>query len=129
VYFFQVRPPKALAAFRFPLDPIRVRLGVLARRKAQRRALTLGALAHDVFDDWRRHMELQTEETRGEIGFEPGASHEEFMANMLAHLREAAARLENPPPFRPTPSDRRIWLSMMAAVGLASRSACSRHCS
>jgi hypothetical protein len=58
VFFFQVRPPKALAAFRIQLDPIRVRLGVLARREAQRRALTLGALAHDAFDAWRRHMEM-----------------------------------------------------------------------
>jgi len=40
-----------------------MRLGVLPRRRAQRRALTLGALAHDVFEAWRRHMEMQTEET------------------------------------------------------------------
>lgn len=118
VYFFQVRPPKVLAAFQLQLDPIRVRLGVLTRREAQRRAQTLGALAHDLFHHWRLYMEAQTEETGGEIGFEPGASHEEFMANMLAHLREAAARLENAPPSRPTPSDRRTQAAFQEILSI-----------
>lgn len=60
VHYFQVRPPKGLVACQGVLPPMRVRLGVLPRRDAQRRALTLGALAHDVFDAWRRHMEVQT---------------------------------------------------------------------
>ena len=61
-------------------------------------------------------MELQTEETRGEIGFEPGATPEEFLDNMLAHLREAAARLENPPPDRAPPPVLRWRAAFQEAV-------------
>jgi len=34
----------------------------------------------------------------GELGFPPGESHEEFLANLLAFLRNAAALIDGPPP-------------------------------
>ncbi len=104
VYFFQIRLPDGLVPCRVRASPVRVRLGRLARRQAQRQAARLGFMAQAAFERWRRHMDVQDEETRGEIGFEPGASHEEFLANMLAHLREAAVRLQNPAPDHTTPA-------------------------
>lgn len=45
MYFFQIRPPRDLAGEGIPVAPIRVRLGVLAKREAHRRAVWLGTLA------------------------------------------------------------------------------------
>ena len=42
-------------------------------------------------------MEMQAEETRGEIGFPLGATPEESVANMLTYLKEAAAKLQAAP--------------------------------
>jgi hypothetical protein len=75
-----------------------VRLGRLARRQAQRQAARLGFMAQATFERWRRHMDMQDEETRGEVGFPLGATPEESIANMLTYFKEMASRLQNPAP-------------------------------
>ena len=43
-------------------------------------------------------MDMQDEETRGEVGFPLGATPEESIANMLTYFKEMASRLQNPAP-------------------------------
>lgn len=99
-YFFQIRPPRELAPGCGPCAPIRVRLGVLPKREAQRRAAWLGTLAQAGFGEWRRHLEglAYSEFPHSDVGFPKGDSPEEFLANMMTFLQEAAARFENPAP-------------------------------
>ena len=106
-YFFQIRPPASLAPCGASCPPIRVRLGVLPKRDARRRAAWLGTLAQSAFEHWRRGVEgLEYGEfPHSDVGFPKGDSPEEFLANMMTFLKEAAARLENPAPppvFSPT---------------------------
>ncbi len=98
--FFQIRPPRELALGGGPCAPIRVRLGVLPKREAQRRAAWLGTLAQAGFGEWRRHLEgyAYSEFPPSDVGFPKGDSPEEFLANMMTYLKEAAAKLENPAP-------------------------------
>jgi len=99
-YFFQIRPPAGLAPCGASCPPIRVRLGVLPKRDARRRAAWLGTLAQSAFEHWRRRVEgLEYGEfPHGDVGFPTGDRPEEFLANMMTFLKEAAARLENPAP-------------------------------
>jgi integrase len=78
-----------------------VRLGVLPRREAQRRASWLGALAQTGFSQWRCGVNIHTGEEVpcSDVGFPKGDSPEEFLANMLAFLEAAAAKIANPPPW------------------------------
>lgn len=98
-YFFQIRPPQ-LAPGSGPCAPIRVRLGVLPRREAQRRAAWLGTLAQAGFGEWRRHLEgyAYGEFPQSDVGFPKGESPEDFLDNMMTFLKEAAAKLDNPAP-------------------------------
>ena len=98
-YFFQIRPPQ-LAPGSGPCAPIRVRLGVLPRREAQRRAAWLGTLAQAGFGEWRRHLEgfAYGEFPQSDVGFPKGDSPEEFLDNMMTFLKQAAAKLDNPAP-------------------------------
>lgn len=100
-YFFQIRPPSNLAARLPSCAPIRVRLGVLPHREAQRRASWLGALAQTGFSQWRGGVNTHTgiEIPSSDVGFPKGSSPEEFLANMLAFLEAAAAKIANPPPW------------------------------
>lgn len=98
-YFFQIRPPSNLAARLPSCAPIRVRLGVLPHREAQRRASWLGALAQTAFSQWRGGVNTHTEIPCSDVGFPKGDSPEEFLANMLAFLETAAAKIANPPPW------------------------------
>lgn len=100
-YFFQIRPPSNLAASLPSCAPIRVRLGVLPHREAQRRASWLGALAQTGFSQWRGGVNTHTgqEIPCSDVGFPKGDSPEEFLANMLAFLESAAAKIANPPPW------------------------------
>lgn len=93
-------PPSNLAAGLPSCAPIRVRLGVLPHREAQRRASWLGALAQTGFSQWRGGVNTHTgtEIPSSDVGFLKGDSPEEFLANMLAFL-EAAAKIANPPPW------------------------------
>jgi hypothetical protein len=77
-----------------------VRLGVLPKRDARRRAAWLGTLAQSAFEHWRRGVEgLEYGEfPHSDVGFPKGDSPAEFLANMMTFLKEAAARLENPAP-------------------------------
>ncbi len=99
-YFFQIRPPRELAPGSGPCAPIRVRLGVLPKREAQRRAAWLGTLAQAGFGEWRRHLEgyAYSEFPHSDVGFPKGDNPEEFLANMMTFLKGAAAKLENPAP-------------------------------
>lgn len=98
--FFQIRPPRELALGGGPCAPIRVRLGVLPKREALRRAAWLGTLAQAGFGEWRRHLEghAYSEFPPSNVGFPKGDSPEEFLANMMTFLKEAVAKLENPAP-------------------------------
>lgn len=100
-YFFQIRPPSNLAARLPSCAPIRVRLGVLPHREAQRRASWLGALAQTGFSQWRGRLstDIGGEIPCSDVGFPKGNSPEEFLANMLAFLEAAAAKIANPPPW------------------------------
>jgi hypothetical protein len=100
-YFFQIRPPSNLAVGLPSCAPIRVRLGVLPHREAQRRASWLGALARTGFSQWRCGVNIQAREEFpcSNVGFPKGDSPEEFLANMLAFLETAAAKIANPPPW------------------------------
>jgi hypothetical protein len=100
-YFFQIRPPRDLAASGHPCAPIRVRLGVLPKREAQRRAAWLGTLAQAAFGKWRGHLEgdAYSEFPHSDVGFPKEDSPEDFLANMEAFLKEGAARLEGPSPL------------------------------
>jgi hypothetical protein len=100
-YFFQIRPPSNLAAGLPSCAPIRVRLGVLPHREAQRRASWLGALAQTGFSQWRGGVNTHTgtESPSSDVGFPKGDNPEEFLANMLAFLETAAAKIANPPPW------------------------------
>ena len=53
VYFFQIRVPDGLVPCRVGMSPVRVRLGRLARRQAQRQAARLGLMAQATFERWR----------------------------------------------------------------------------
>jgi hypothetical protein len=99
-YFFQIRPPRELAPGHGPCAPVRVRLGVLSKREAQRRAAWLGTLAQAGFGEWRRHLEgyAYSEFPHSDVGFPKGDSPEEFMANMMTFLKGAAAKLDSPAP-------------------------------
>jgi hypothetical protein len=106
-YFFQIRPPRELAGCGPLCAPIRVRLGVLPKREAQRRAAWLGTLAQAAFGQWRRHVEgsAYSQFPHSDVGFPKGESPEEFLAKMVAFLEESAAKLESPAPapvFSPT---------------------------
>jgi hypothetical protein len=83
-----------------------VRLGVLPKREAQRRAAWLGTLAQAAFGQRRGHLEggAYSEFPHSDVGFPKGDSPEDFLANMEAFLKEGAARLEapSPPVFSPT---------------------------
>jgi len=100
-YFFQIRPPSSLAAGRLSCAPIRVRLGVLPRREAQRRASWLGALAQARFRHWSYQVDSLADGYTpcSDVGFPKGNSPEEFLANMLTFLEDAAAKIANPPPW------------------------------
>ena len=100
-YFFQIRPPSNLAASLPSCAPIRVRLGVLPHREAQRRASWLGALAQTGFSQWRCGVNIHTgdEIPCSDVGFPKGDGPEEFLANMIAFLETAAAKIANPPPW------------------------------
>jgi hypothetical protein len=100
-YFFQIRPPANLAVGLSSCAPIRVRLGVLPHREAQRRASWLGALAQTGFSQWRSgvNTHIGEEIPCSDVGFPKGNSPEEFLANMLAFLETAAAKIANPPPW------------------------------
>jgi hypothetical protein len=73
---------------------------VLSKREAQRRAAWLGTLAQAGFGEWRRHLEglAYSEFPHSDVGFPKGDSPEEFLANMMTFLQEAAAKFENPAP-------------------------------
>jgi hypothetical protein len=97
---FQIRIPKSLVACR-SLPPLRVRLGVLGRREAQRRAEELAVLARRLFAERRRTMDTNQDTNVGT---------EEWVECLLDHIKWGAARLQDPPP-RPEP---------LQAAGLAS---------
>jgi hypothetical protein len=100
-YFLQIRPPRELAPGSGPCAPIRVRLGVLPKREAQRRTAWLGTLAQAGFGEWRRHLEgfAYSGFPHSDVGFPKGDSPDEFLANMMTFLQKAAARFENPAPL------------------------------
>lgn len=78
-----------------------MRLGVLPHREAQRRASWLGALAQTGFSQWRCGVNTHTGEEFlcSDVGFPKGDNPDEFLANMLAFLETAAAKIANPPPW------------------------------
>jgi hypothetical protein len=63
--------------------------------------LWLGALAQTGFSQWRCGVNIHTGEEIpcSDVGFPKGNSPEEFLANMLAFLETAAAKVANPPPW------------------------------
>jgi hypothetical protein len=71
---------------------------VLPHREAQRRASWLGALAQTGFSQWRCGVNIHAGEEIpcSDVGFPKGDSPEEFLANMLAFLENAAAKIANP---------------------------------
>jgi hypothetical protein len=74
---------------------------VLPKREAQRRAAWLGTLAQAGFGEWRRHLEgfAYSGFPHSDVGFPKGDSPDEFLANMMTFLQEAATRFENPAPL------------------------------
>jgi hypothetical protein len=74
---------------------------VLPHREARRRASWLGALAQTGFSQWRGgvNTHIGEEIPCSDVGFPKGNSPEEFLANMLAFLETAAAKIANPPPW------------------------------
>jgi hypothetical protein len=74
---------------------------VLPHREARRRASWLRALAQTGFSHWRCGVNNHAEEGYpcSDVGFPKGGSPEEFLANMLAFLENAAAKIANPPPW------------------------------
>jgi hypothetical protein len=98
-YFFQIRRPVSLAPCGGAGPPIRVRLGVLPRQEAQRRASWLGAPAQARFKRWRYQAAPQADGDFpcSDVGFPKGNGPEEFLANMLTFLEDAAAKIANPP--------------------------------
>ncbi|MCW5691627.1 MAG: hypothetical protein KIT48_04620 [Pseudolabrys sp.] len=55
----------------------------------------------------------------GEAGFPPGGSPDEFVANLMTFLKEAAAKLQaSPPRERPTPSDLRFRAAFHEAADI-----------
>jgi hypothetical protein len=94
--------------------PLRVRLGRLPRREAQRLALRLHLDAEDAFTQRRRQMQ-QSEQTESEAG---NVGSEEWIAGMHDMLAAGLARLQNPPPFHPTPSDRRTQAALQEILSI-----------
>jgi integrase len=98
-----------------------VRLGVLPKREAQRRAAWLGTLAQAAFGQWRGHLVggAYSEFPHSDVGFPKGDSPEDFLANMEAFLKEGAARLEGPsPPPVFSPSVMRDLAAIQEAVAI-----------
>jgi hypothetical protein len=92
---------------------------VLPKREAQHRAAWLGTLAQAGFGEWRRHLEgiAYSEFPQSDVGFPKGDSPEEFLANMMTFLKEAAAKLENPaPPMLLSPAAMRDLAAIQEAV-------------
>jgi hypothetical protein len=94
-----------------------VRLGVLSKRDARRRAAWLGTLAQAAFGQWRHHVESvgYSEFPRSDVGFPTGDSPEEFLANMVTFLKEGAAKLETPAPAL-SPGAMRDFAAIQEAV-------------
>jgi hypothetical protein len=117
-YFFQIRPPASLDPADGPCPPIRVRLGVLPRWEAQRRAAWLGTMAQASFGQWRRHMQGGGEGVipSSDVGFPKGNGPEEFLANMMTFLKDSAAKLEKSAPPNFSPDDLRIMAAIQEAV-------------
>lgn len=86
--FFQIRVPKALVACR-NVPPLKVRLGVLGRREAQRRAEELAVLARRLFAE--RRVVMESDET-------DNVGSKEWIECILHHLKWGAARLQDPLP-------------------------------
>jgi len=98
VYFFQYRLPKDLEPCLGVRPPVRVRLGKITRREAQRRAALLGMMTQDAFEHWRALVNPGEHDPQGSVGFPLGSTPDESFANMMAYLRDAAAKLDRPPP-------------------------------
>ncbi|MBR0990744.1 hypothetical protein JQ580_08465 [Bradyrhizobium japonicum] len=94
---------------------------MLPKREAHRRAAWLGTLAQAGFGEWRRHLEgyAYSQFPPSEVGFPKGDSPEEFFANMMAFLNEAAAKLERPaPPPVFSPAAMRDLAAIQEAVAI-----------
>lgn len=115
VYFFQIRVPDGLVPCGV-MPPIRVRLGRLPRREAQRLALRLHVDAADAFAQRRWQMRQQNEQAESETG---NVGSEQWIAGMQDMLAAGLARLQNPtPPFHPTPSDRRTQAAFQEILSI-----------
>jgi hypothetical protein len=55
-------------------------------------------MAQGAFEQWRSLMKPAEHDPQGSIGFPLGSTPDESFANMMAFLRDAAAKLDRPPP-------------------------------
>jgi hypothetical protein len=55
-------------------------------------------IAQDAFEQWRPLMRPGEHDPQGSVGFALGSTPDESFANMMAYLRDAAAKLDQPPP-------------------------------
>jgi hypothetical protein len=74
-------------------------LGEITRREAQRRAALLGISAQQAVEQWRALVRPGEHDPQGSVGFPLGSTPDESFANMMAYLRDAAAKLDQPPPL------------------------------
>jgi hypothetical protein len=116
VYFFQYRLPKDLEPCLGMRPPVRVRLGEITRRQAQRRAALLGISAQSAFEHWRPLVNPKEHDPQGNVGFPLGRTPDESFANMMAFLKDVAAKLDRP---APPPSFEPANLRDIAAIGEA----------
>lgn len=116
VYFFQYRLPKDLEPCLGVRPPVRVRLGEITRREAQRRAALLGISAQSAVEHWRPLVNPAEHDPQGSVGFPLGSTPDESFANMMAFLKDVAAKLDRPaPPLSFEPAN----LRDIAAIGEA----------
>jgi hypothetical protein len=97
VFFFQIRAPKDLVLCA-KIPPLRVKIGATTRRRAQDQASWLARLARAAFEARLRVDRTMQPVGEVELGFPPGENDEEFLANLLAFLRNAAKLIDGPPP-------------------------------
>lgn len=69
--------------------PVRVRLGEITRREAQRRAALLGISVQVAVEHWRPLANPGEHDPQGSVGFPPGSTPDESFANMIAFLKHA----------------------------------------
>src|SRR3978361_351749 len=81
VYFFQYRLPKDLEPCFGLRPPVRVRLGEITQRGAQRRASSLGISAQSAVEHWRLLVKLLEHDPQGSVGFPLGSTPDESFAN------------------------------------------------